>query len=53
MQRIETCTEHDSCTVISDGDWPEQLGSWRSHAPSDIPAEVRLSLDNPEAEDLR
>lgn len=49
MQRIKTCDEHDDCTVITDGNWPDQPGSWRSHAHVDIPAEVRLSIDHPEA----
>lgn len=53
MQRVDHCDEHEGCTVITDGDWPDQVGSWRSHMSADVPAEVRLSLDNPEAEDHR
>jgi hypothetical protein len=53
MQRIEKCDEHEHCTLITDGDWPDQPGSWRSHMTADVPAEVRLNIDYPEADDAR
>ena len=53
MQRVETCDEHDDCIVITDGDFPDEPGSWRSHASSDIDPAVRLNLDHPEAHDAR
>lgn len=53
MQTVHHCNEHDNCTVIIAGNWPTEPGSWCSHMDNDIPAEVRLSLDAPEAEDHR
>lgn len=53
MQRVEHCDEHDNCTLITDGNWPDEAGSWRSHMPNDVPAECRLNIDYPVAEDNR
>lgn len=53
MQRIETCDEHERCTLITDGGWPDEVGSWRSHLTADVDPAVRLNIDFPEAEDNR
>lgn len=61
MQRIDNCPQHADCTLISDGSWVYEaehgfvfngLG-WVSHLSAEVPAEVRLNLDYPEAEDHR